>query len=70
MDRDDARVVELPRDLSFFEEAPERLRIDLGCVARLFSLAEDDLHGEVPAQVLVPDAEDRALTSAGYLSFQ
>jgi hypothetical protein len=71
VDRDDAGMVELAGDLGLLEEASEASRgggsdasgpVDSG--------RERDLHGEVPAQVLVEDAQDGALSAAGELALR
>jgi len=61
VDRHDAGMVELARHLRLLDEARD-LR-DLG-------LREDHLHREVPAQILVPDLEDRPHPAAGDLPLQ
>ena len=67
VDGNDAGMIQLSRDLRLLEEAPQGARVDRANQLGPPSAHGDDLHGEVAAQVLVPDAQDLALTSVGDL---
>ena len=68
----DAGVIELAGDLRFFEEAPERARVDGWRVAARgrVLLAEHDLHRQRAAQVLVPHSQHGAHAAAPDLAEQ
>ncbi len=63
VNRNDARVVELPGDLCFFDEARQHARIGLAVRARNV-LRENDLHREIAPQIRVPHSEHGAHPAA------
>ncbi len=72
VDRHDARVIELARDLRLLEEARHAPSVDVGRrrIRLRAVVPEDDLHRQLATEILVPHAQDRAHAAARDLAAQ